>query len=105
MRHERKEGLFKYLWEEGYFWLGIHKDCNFAAKNCNSCQKYNVERSGFHPLQPINAELPFDHVCIDLIGLLETSEARFNYVLVIVDIATRFVILRALKDKTTEEVA
>ena len=54
------------------------------------------KREGFHPLQPIHAELPMDHVAIDLLHM-PTSVDGYNYGLVIVDVCTRFVILRGLR--------
>jgi transposase InsO family protein len=49
--------------------------------------------------------LPFDHIAIDLAGPFPTSEAGFNYVLVHVDLLTRFIIVRPLQSKLALEVA
>ena len=68
-------------------------------------QKHNLARVGFHPLQAIQAELPFEHISKNLFGPLTTTLSGYNYVLVVVDIATCFVLLKPLRDKTAEETA
>src|SRR5262249_11983552 len=60
---------------------------------------------GFHPLKSIHAELPLDHIAVDLAGPFPTSADGSNYLLVMVDVATRFVFLRPLTDKRAETVA
>ena len=56
-------------------------------------------------MEPVVAQLPFDHVAMDFIVVSKTSERGFNYILLILDIASRFVLLRALKSKEAQEVA
>jgi hypothetical protein len=56
-------------------------------------------------LKSIEARLPWDHVAIDLAGPFPTSPRGNNFMLVVVDVATRFVFLRALQDKTAHSVA
>jgi hypothetical protein len=63
-----------------------------------------MKRKGYHPLTSIQAELPFDHVSIDLCKM-ELSVSGMNYVLVVKDVLTKFIILRALLSKSAEEVA
>jgi hypothetical protein len=59
-----------------------------------------IQKRGYHPLRPIYAYLPGDHYAIDLGGPPNTqSEECNNYFMVIVCVATRFCILRPLKDK------
>ncbi|KAF9951180.1 hypothetical protein BGZ65_006117 [Modicella reniformis] len=72
------------------------------------------QEKGYHPLQAIHAELPGDHIAIDLAGQLPASivtDSRGNqrtmtYILVVVDVCTtRFVYLRAIINKATITVA
>ena len=62
-------------------------------------------KNGFHPLRSIHAELPGDHWAIDLAGPFPTSNHANHYLLVMVDIATRFVILQAIPDKQAVTIA
>lgn len=90
----------------------------FALKKCRQClwlilghneeglQRIRVmTQNGFHPLLPMTAELPLDHVAIDLFGPLSISTAGYAYGLDLTDNATRFLCLVPLKDNTAEFVA
>eukprot|EP00733_Pompholyxophrys_punicea_P000268 Pompholyxophrys_punicea_v1_NODE_58_length_4147_cov_5.424487.p2 type:complete len:226 gc:universal NODE_58_length_4147_cov_5.424487:112-789(+) len=46
-----------------------------------------------------------DHLAMDLIGPMPTTPDGYNYVLVLVDVFSRFVFLRALVDKSAASVA
>ena len=35
--------------------------------SCLPRQAYNIGKTGYHPLQSIEADLPLDHVAIDLL--------------------------------------
>ena len=67
-------------------------------------QKYNIGKAGYHPLTSGTADLPLDHLAIDLKEMPRSAQGN-NFILVIIDIFTRFVILRAIKSKQKREVA
>jgi hypothetical protein len=89
----------------GFDWPTIIPECDQVFRTCTECQRYHVAKKGYHPLQPIHACLPFDHLAIDLMGPLPTTLLQHNYTLVVADVATRFVLLRALKTKLATEVS
>jgi len=60
---------------------------------------------GFHPLTPIIASLPFDHVAVDLFGPFPASNNGFTFVLLLACIATRFVLLCPLLNKKSHNKA
>ena len=97
--------MFKQLFREGVFWAAMMADCKEATANCHECLRFNVGRIGFHPMRPLKASLPFDHVVMDLIGQLPTTEGGHNFILILVDVLTRFIILRPLQAKSAKEVA
>lgn len=103
--HFGADQLFQQAWRRGYFWKGMRRDCTSVTAKCQACRQFNIARHGFHPLVPIHAELPFDQVHVDLFGPLSTSAQGYNYVLVIVDVCTRFCLLRPLPDKTADTTA
>jgi transposase InsO family protein len=103
--HFGADSMFQQIWTSGYYWPGLLDDCRRIAGECERCLQFNVSRAGFHPLNPIAATFPFDHLSLDLLGPLPEAEDKYCYVLIIVDIATRFVILRALIDKSASSVA
>ena len=62
--------------------------------------RFNVAKRGYHPAESVQSPLPFDHVAIDLTASdLPTSASCNNYLLVLLDICTGFVVIRALPDK------
>jgi transposase InsO family protein len=89
----------------GHTWDTLRLDCDRIFRECPDCQRYHIGRKGYHPLQPIHASLPFDHVCVDLAGPFPTSTTGHNFALILVDVATRFVVLRPLSSKLATEVS
>lgn len=86
-------------------WKGLKHDLLEFVKGCPECARNTIHQKGYHPLKPINSKQQFDHIAIDLLGPLQTTNQGNNYVLVIVDVFTRFIFLFALPDKQAETVA
>tara|TARA_R110002050_G_scaffold300741_1_gene472177 strand:+ start:1078 stop:4374 length:3297 start_codon:yes stop_codon:yes gene_type:complete len=103
--HVGTSALFTLAWRKGFYWPTMWADAKRVTKGCMPCLKQAAYRVGFHPCLPITASFPMDHVAIDILGPLPTSLKGYNFILVVVDIATRFSILRAMRTKTMEEVA
>ena len=103
--HFGATALVKHIWSQGLTWPGIRDDAVSFVSSCRSCQRFNFSKTGFHPLTPLKAELPLDHICVDLAGPLPTSPDGNNYILVAVDVCSRFVFLRAIPSKTAQSVA
>ena len=103
--HQGAHGLFQNLFRLGYFWPEMKQDCVKVSAICPSCLRYNISVRGFHPLRSINAMYPFDHLCMDLGQITPTSAAGTNCFLVVVDVCTRFLILRPLENKSARLVA
>ncbi len=105
MGHFGSTALAKSVMSEGHTWKGIFADAARLIANCMDCQRHNVSRKGYHPYTPVTASLPWDHIAFDLFTLDKTSSMGNNYVLLIVDIFTRFTILRAIPTKDALTVA
>lgn len=101
--HESSDALFRRIWHQGYFWPELNDDCRKISQSCKQCLEYNIRQAGFHPAKSIHATYPFDHVAIDLFGPIPESDEGNKYVFLYVDIATRFVVLRPMRDKSAEE--
>ncbi len=86
------------------WWPKIMDDIKRIVKSCRPCQEYTVYSRGFHPQQSVNASLPGDHLMIDLIEMIESTD-HMHYILNIVDVFTGFVMLYALPSKDAETVA
>jgi transposase InsO family protein len=103
--HEGAAGMARLIRSRfGSIWSNLERDCQDFVKKCIKCQKYNVGRHGYQPPKSMIAMYPFDHVCIDL-KEMPFSDQGNNFYLLLIDVATRFVFLRALKDKTAYSVA
>jgi transposase InsO family protein len=96
--------MFKALRFNGHFWQSMKGDCDEEFKKCIKCQRFVIGKHGFHPLSNISARLPFDHVAMDL-KEFPRSDRGNSYILVLVDVATRFAFLRVLMDKSMYSVA
>ena len=104
--HFGSEALVKEIHSNGLHWKNLYKETAEIVKACPECQKHNISKRGFHPMRPIMAFLPFDHIGFDLAGPLPvTNETHNVYLMVVVDICTKYVILRALPNKQSDAVA
>jgi hypothetical protein len=97
--------LYQKIWNSGLYWPLLRQQCDTIVSTCANCMRYNVGRSGFNPMQSVTAMYPFDHIAIDLFSFKVTTPRGINYVLVMVDIATRYVFLRGLPSKEAISVA
>ena len=102
--HFGGDAVYQKLWAAGNYWPGMRKMCFDAVARCDACIKFNVHRSGFLPMRSVAAKFPFEHIAIDL-AQLPPSRSGMIFVFVLVDLATRFVVLDALRDKTARSVA
>jgi hypothetical protein len=93
------------IMEEGYWWPQMRKYIKQVLSQCQPCLRYDVQTAGYHPAMSITAEKPWDHIQIDLIGPVPTSEQGHSYIMTIVDVCTGYVVLRSLKSKNMETIA
>jgi transposase InsO family protein len=103
--HFGAEELYLQLWYDDTYWDNMKADCEELVAKCMQCLRYNVTKRGFHPQQSIQAVFAFDHVAIDNFKMETTSPRGFNFVLVMVDIATRFVLLAPLENERASTIA
>ena len=102
--HTGGSKLFQQLFLKGFFWPGMRKQCLVAVSRCRTCVQQNVAREGFLPARATVAQLPWSTIAVDLMSL-EKSASGHVAALVAVDVATRFVVLRPLPDKTAASVS
>lgn len=87
------------------YWKGLRKDITKYIKNCSKCSRYNLAKHVYHPPKSICPNCIWDQIAIDLGSFDITSSNGNNFILVIVDLFSRFVILKAIKSKTALDVA
>ena len=105
MCHAGPDQLYRAIVRKGFYWKSLAKDCKAHYSNCVECQRHSITKAGYHPQQSLLADSPFDHVCIDLVGSLPENVEGMKHILVIVDVFTKFIILKPVKDKTALTVA
>lgn len=103
--HFGVQAILQALKRNGIYWLNLKKDANELIQACIPCQRHNIIQKGYNPLRPVLATLPGDSWGIDLAGPFTTSIRGNNYLLVMIDIASKFYILRAIPDKSALSVA
>ena len=77
--------------------------CKHITK-CDTCAKYNFKK-GYHPTLSEEYVFLLERIAVDDIGPLPKSKSGFKYILVIVDLVTKYVWLRPMKSKTQNEIA
>lgn len=60
---------------------------------------------GFHHLRSIVADLPWDHIVVDWVTPVPVSDDGQKTLLVVVDIMTKYAILRCAVGKDMEQIA
>ena len=80
-------------------------ECLDEVKKCKVCLLYNIERGGFHPMRTLVAKFPMDHVVMDFAGPFPVGNGGEVYILILVDVHTRFCFLRVMKGKTARKTA
>ncbi len=90
-----------------FFWPGIHENVRWWCAACRECQLVNPPATAKAPLRPLPLmEVPFERICMDLIGPLERSARGYRFALVLVDYATQYpeaVPLRSISAKSVAE--
>ncbi|GFO14504.1 gypsy retrotransposon integrase-like protein 1 [Plakobranchus ocellatus] len=89
-----------------FSWPGLSTDTLTFVRSCHICQvKAPIGRDKPAPFQtiPIISE-PFSRLVIDLVGPLPVSSNRYEYILTVVDVATRFADAVPLRSITAKNV-
>ena len=51
--HMGENMLFNMIWEDGYWWETLWKECKKLTHSCKECMFFNIGRKGFHPVSTI----------------------------------------------------
>lgn len=88
------------------WWPNMQEDINLWLSNCPQCQlNKNSEKSIHHaPMRPLDVPPPFSRWHLDFIGELPLTKNNNRWLLVAVDYATNWPILRAIPNATSDEI-
>lgn len=103
--HFGRESVYKSLLAQGLWWPNMRQQIQEQLANCDPCNRFTVVKAGFHPARFITADGPWDHLQIDTSVHLPASPDGFTTLLVVIDVFTGFILLRAVKTSSAEIVA
>ena len=103
--HVGVSGTVWKLFHASYYWLSMRRMVITICQGCVVCLKYNHGRIGFHLITLVTSVLPMDIIGMDFICRLPESNEGYTIVLIVIDIASHFVILCKLISKEVELVA
>lgn len=86
-------------------WNTIYQDVKKALSSCRECAMHNVSRKGFNPARSIVSFQTMDHVAFDLCGPLPVTDKGNVYILVMIDLCTRYIVARPIPNKSSTTVA
>ena len=74
-----------------FYWLGVTRAMEDYCRSCPECQQVVLKPHFCSPLIPLPiASVPFSRIAMDLVGPLPKSNRGHQYILVILDYATRY---------------
>ena len=82
----------------------MQTDVGKHITRCDTCAKYNLKKK-YHPTLSGKYVYPLERMVVDDIGPLPKLKSGFKYILVVVDLVTKYVWLRLMKSKTQNEIA
>ena len=93
--HKMYEDAIRHFW-----WNNMYKDIQNYVSTCKLCLKTNTGHSPKIPLNPLEIpSAPFQTIHVDLLKFHTPSKGN-NFILVIIDAFSKFVITKAIKKKT-----
>ena len=106
MGHFGRDAIYRTLFRNKKWWPGMRADIQQRLRSCLQCLRHNIIKYGFDP-EPlyIQAFLPFDHIQLDFATGLPESDTGLRAFLVLVDVCTGFVLIRALPTTQAVDVA
>jgi hypothetical protein len=103
--HFGREAIFRRLFNDGFWWPNMREEIQEEVNNCDVCNRFVVVKSGFHPAQFITASGPLHHIQVDTSVHLPESPEGHTALLVLIDVFTGFLFLRAVLDTTAVTIA
>ena len=89
------------------FWPGMKKDVEEYCRKCQVCCRFkSVGNLSLTPLRRHpDVSAPFERIHMDIVGPMGTSDKGNKYILIIIDVFTRYLVTVLLKSKEASEVA
>ena len=92
--------------ESHFYWPGLAKDIADHCKACTVCAAYNSHKPDIQPLKPVPlVHTPWQKLAMDIVGPFSRTSNGYQYILTLVDMATRFPEAISLKRVDTASTA
>uniref|UniRef100_A0A803JIM9 Gypsy retrotransposon integrase-like protein 1 n=1 Tax=Xenopus tropicalis TaxID=8364 RepID=A0A803JIM9_XENTR len=89
-----------------FYWPGVFAAISNYCSSCPDCQRTAPQKAYRSPLVPLPIiDVPFDRIAMDLVGPLIKSARGHQYILVVVDYATRYPEAIPLRNTTAKSIA
>lgn len=95
--------LFDEIWDRGYFYPNLLKDCRHVVENCLDCARVNMKHNCYRPLRTFDSLVPFQKIAFD--WLYMPGDSGYKRVLVIKDICTAMILIKKMKKYTAKDLA
>ena len=93
--------------QSNFYWPCMGRSISDHCKACTSCAKFNSHKKDIQPLQPIPVvHTPWNKLAVDIVGPFERTASGYQYLLTVIDMATRFpeaIPLKKIDAATTAE--
>lgn len=103
--HFGSHAMVNELHSQGLHWSNIYEEAKNIVKSCKECQRHNISKKGYHNLTSVIAFKPFERIAIDLAGPFPVTSQGNTMLLVVTDVCSKFIILRAMPNKNSDTVA
>jgi transposase InsO family protein len=90
--------------EERFYWRSMRRDVSSYINRCQKCQVSKILRVPPAPASSFSPESPWEVITVDLMGPYPPGTNQSTYLLVVVDMFTKFVELFPLRKAKTEAV-
>lgn len=99
------EAIYKSLHAKHIWWPNMRKTITSIVQDCHACNVFTVTKTGYNPSGYIHASGPWEHIQVDTSVHMPPSPDNHTTLLVVIDVFTGFVLLRACKSSSAEEIA
>jgi transposase InsO family protein len=90
--------------EERFYWKNMRRDVSSFVNRCAKCQVSKIVRIPPAPASSFNADSPWEVITVDLMGPYPPGTYQSTFLLVVVDMFTKYVELFPLRKAKTEAV-